>query len=810
MALLAFNEGSFPEGWSLTGGDSSSVSQNIEDFENIPPLAKAFYVRKLPEKLTDGSNLQMQIEYYADPAIAHFPEKLPVYTTDDGAPVAFYDDGTNGGDSLAGDLRYSAYVKEDVALFLKNIAAREKFINDQLPFSYYVGRTVQTLEKLDTFDVEGFQKDQTVPLNAFLIHAQDCGQNILKQNSLFITDLSVVEDPARTYNIYNNTGNPVGAWTFGTLIKNMANTPVTGVSAKAFLKSWVKHWTTDFIVNGNVEAESRPDVMAHLIRPWLEKCGGLSVPHCPAPIGSDPINPGNWECIWDNPLITEANLLKYAPFKLTAIVNRVDLIGNTGYVRNLRNSGETRFIFSLINPATGRVPAHLDPESVDRPAGSGSSVCPDLVTLGSPPIPTIDWDGLNVILEYNNPQTHRCDVRSFMQGWLDLSAYPLPTNNIPNSDFNDALEALTSVVTGAGATPTAPNGSAIGRIRTNERLFSDHLTVNVGPGFPQWSHLDWEFRQFEINPVTHLLEQKPLFNTPKDIMMNFVEGGGGMDDNGFTAPASGDPDVANWIRQHHLRVALGTHSLPAMALSYLARVRGEFMHYSEIDWKTMNQTFGSNYPYPANFRKLRHQYSLQTCQGCHNGETKTFFTHVLPRGYGEPANYWKSTPDHFSGAAGLDSWPKENMGVTQLPGGGTVKNLPIPCGERTFPVVSAFITGRNYGGLNAAPGTFEDDNPNNTATPIPKYPADPDDNTLEGFFYTNDPFNSCASLISSTDPDVIDDMRGRHNDLNFRRDKLCEFLNRPCKASELAASLEPRVFDIMRVVNVVPLPRGSH
>ena len=121
--------------------DGTNVASSVEDFENIAPIVKAYWVTMLTDTLADGSNLQMRIEYYDDPAIKKFPPSLDIYTTDDGRPTTFYDDGTNG-DSATGDFKYSAFFKEDIGLFIRNIQDRQAYIQARLPFDYYVGRTV--------------------------------------------------------------------------------------------------------------------------------------------------------------------------------------------------------------------------------------------------------------------------------------------------------------------------------------------------------------------------------------------------------------------------------------------------------------------------------------------------------------------------------------------------------------------------------------------------------------------------------------------------------------------------------------------
>ena len=69
--------------------------------------------------------------------------------------------------------------------------------------------------------------------------------------------------------------------------------------------------------------------------------------------------------------------------------------------------------------------------------------------------------------------------------------------------YNAALEAITQPVVLAGAGVGKPNASALNQLRINENLLDD-----TGEG------LDWQFRQFLVDPATHLLTQDTLAQTP--------------------------------------------------------------------------------------------------------------------------------------------------------------------------------------------------------------------------------------------------------------------------------------------------------
>ena len=124
---------------------------------------------------------------------------------------------------------------------------------------------------------------------------------------LMLTDLSVVEDPIRTTWTGPATDPRTGAWTFATLMENLAPTPD---AAPAMVKQLVSTWLTDQSVGGFTVA-ARPSIQQLVIDPW---------PKTP----------------------TGALDLTQAPLRLNAIVNRLD-------VRNLDQgkAGEGRFVFGV-------------------------------------------------------------------------------------------------------------------------------------------------------------------------------------------------------------------------------------------------------------------------------------------------------------------------------------------------------------------------------------------------------------------------------------------------------------------------------
>lgn len=161
-------------------------------------------------------------------------------------------------------------------------------------------------------------------------------------------------------------------------------------------------------------------------------------------------------------------------------------------------------------------------------------------------------------------------------------------------------------------------------------------------------------------------------------------------------------------------------------------------------------------------------------------KVKTIFTQVRPVGYGQSLDYWSAIPAYD--LAPIDARFTGNIGKTTMNGGPTAEDVyplfkdPFVFDQNvdvTAPQylvrVSAFLTGRTYnGGLD-----FEDDNK-----------GDANDNLVGSgvaAFYVFDPGNYKAG------PNASDETRPNpqgwtgYNDLERRKNDLCNFVNSDCK-----------------------------
>lgn len=731
-----------------------------------PPQIHHIWIKKLISP-PPGATMQLSIDLDSSYVFEPVSDTIDIYWGDSiGHKITFYDNASHG-DPNAGDGIYNAYLNESVAAFRAEMVNRDALLTANGGYISFVGHSgTEHGQGFSRFDFAGFDSGLPVEVHEGYTTFRFCN-SIKRENSLFITDLSVVENGARTYNVATNTGNPLGKWTFGQLFKNMAG---TSIPVKALLKSFVRPWTELTTVNGQV-ADRRGEVYNLLLKPWLEKAGA-SLPGI--------LDGSNWESVWDQTGVTGDNLCRYAPFKLTAIVNRLDVRENTSYSLDVFNSGETRFIFTLVDYTTGAPPPSNDMD-----------LRRDLTGMFFPGF--VDWIGMNVIFEYGNVETSRCGIKSLAESWVNLSNLPLGS-----APYLEALEQITDRVTGMSAAPGRINGSALNRIRTNEKILykGDFSDTDLGHADFRWAHFDWEFRQFELDGFTHALEQKPVTNTPN----HFFNAAENLSDHkyyicwrkAYLGPfktrymdpcspvgAAEVKNLVNWVFEPHItkQILRGNHNMPKTYGGHYMTgasglVAGEFVHY----WQPNTEDNPLLQTRP-DFKEVRHQLSLNTCEGCHNGETKTIFTHVRPLAYGKSARFWRPpsfVPDTTNGLLDNDSNARAGAPHNIYP------NLyPEMGGKRTFQNVSAFLTGNSYTGVASSPSYADD------------HPSDANDNNLDGLFYVNDPSG-----------DDVSDHRFGYNDLLRRRDDLCSLVNSPCETLS--------IFPLMTNIKFIPLPLGGH
>ncbi len=431
--------------------------------------------------------------------------------------VPLRDDGV-APDRERGDRTYTAQLAFDFAAFDKEQSRRNELAARSRTVPVFSGR--RRLSTTTLIAVEPVKVGQAIDLTRF----PGIPLAVIAANELVITDPGVVNDPTRTFDVCTGIGNPNGVWTFSHLMTEMANQPVTGIDPADFTRRWLQQWETTPTPNVNAVA-ARLQIQNLVINPWpLTGAGKLD--------------------------------MAQAPFRLLAIVNRVDLRTNTTYGSG--NAGEARFVFGVL----------------------------DRNNCGSVP-------QFTVIFEYGINKSGCFLVRNWGQQWHNLGALALGS-----AAYNAALEAITLQFTERNLDPTKlPNRSALNQLRTNENALN-----------PLWELR--EFRIFNSDSDAGHLRETTVKQTPNISLNN-------------TAP------IRDYINANASAIIAGTNAFPL----FFPNVITPFLAGSTPT------PFGMFWNGPAVITNAnaRHPFSLNTCNGCHAGETNTIFTHIKPRTAAAPA-----------------------------------------------------------------------------------------------------------------------------------------------------------------------------
>lgn len=257
-----------------------------------------------------------------------------------------------------------------------------------------------------------------------------------QSRSLLIMHSDVITDPDRTNNPCDAKASTLKAWGFGALMKGIAGTQ-DDRTAVAFIRTWLDQFTrTDLQVNGQ---HVQPRDISVLLKTWGDK---------------------NWE-------------LSLVPFRLLAIVNRIDLLRSPVLLGE--NAGEVRFVFGAMTVAK---------DGTCRPAD------------------------FTVILEFGVRKQSCASLQDWARNWIALGD---PSNPAPSDPrYHASLQMLTDSVTMRDAMPTKPNGSALDHVRTNELM--------GGGG-------RWELREFRLLRGTgsQPLVQDTVTLTPMDSLDGTAE-----------------------------------------------------------------------------------------------------------------------------------------------------------------------------------------------------------------------------------------------------------------------------------------------
>jgi hypothetical protein len=452
---------------------------------------------------------------------------------DEKSPILLRDDG-QGGDEIAGDLVFTGLAFADLeGLKARAEAESQDKVGEVAVFS---GRSVDKFVDGESFDFAAFLGGKLVKLPGVprLLFSLPRAQR-----NLMITDPSVVRDLTRTYDPCSGKGDPFGPWSFGHLMTEMANQPLTGIDPADFVEDWLQRWLSPQLPgSASVVVPPRP-AMQQIIDDWRAASGG------------GPLD------------------LAKAPFRLLAIVNRIDLArrtrGGGGYGGGLGgdflDGGEGRFVFGLVLPSGYQTKGYNNIGVLD--SKTSCRLTP-----------------FTVIMEYKIDRRGCLKVRDWAQQWQALQSMAF------GAGYNAALQAITDQFTTAGVSPGRGNDSALGQLRTNDFLLA----------------APWQMRENQIEVPTGFLEPHQVADTVELMFNNTNTLGGFINAAGMTLPPQSFP----WA---------GASDVPGLGL---------FWDGAHAVLNTLAIVAGA----ANDSNDFRHNFSLGACSGCHARETDARFTHV--------------------------------------------------------------------------------------------------------------------------------------------------------------------------------------
>lgn len=521
------------------------------EFSSLPG-AEDVLVKKIPG---DNYHLIMMVYYSKENYSA------PSVTITNGYTITFKDDG-KGYDEKAGDGLYTAKVDADVKEFRKQAVdiLKQMKENGYKPYRYINRELVYDPNVAGTFDAQGFDANKAVSIagitNGLAPQGGTATMDKIGHNCIFITDLGVVEDSTRTYNYCTQKGNVNGAWTFGTLMRQLASQSPSQIATDAqlsnFVKSWLNTWLSTQIINGDT-VEARTLMNTTILNPWLSKSRGAG-----NPVGQLD--------------------MRFAPFKLTAIANRFDLRAGQQNTNPNEFCGQGRFVYCLIN-----------------------SNCSSVLNM-------------TIIFEYAIFKPNTCDsLKSWAQQWFNLK-----DSTLGSSNYNKALQKITDQFTLCGTNPVGPNQSSLDQIRTND------IALSPAPKM-------WELKEFHIDSTADSLKQTTVAQTPADKYDSET-----INSNVQRMVAFVNQNAGNILKAQYTVPAQwqGFGLLGAASRIFQPPTGNPIPPFRPLHWDGTDSTNKATFIKNNNARS---DFSLQTCNGCHAGETQTSFTHVDAVFYGTEA-----------------------------------------------------------------------------------------------------------------------------------------------------------------------------
>ncbi len=399
----------------------------------------------------------------------------------------------------------------------------------------------------------------------FKLHEIAVGKEML------ITDLAVVNAPEANY---------PGVWSFGHLVDEAFGP----AKSREIVAGWLEGWANGSGpgCSGENRIAGRENLYSLVIAPWKQRDGYQG--------GAAPWLPN----------------LTNAPFRLLAIVNRLDLgrpvnppstsstsLGSTGGYSGGDSlakapSGEARLIFGTV-------------DSKGEPLAGGMTLIFEYGLDGNAVNWARGWHALGEHQDFDN--AYCADLAAFTRSFTDRR---LETTSLP-------------------VTPGAPSGTCqLLRIRTNDgacgklREFRQFdvappaLTAVRLPGTPDEPFFKKGSKENRL--LSAWLDQQRIAS--KEVAEKFARENKPVPDSMRTEIPASLPSLPS--------LSLRGKSNPVSVSGFVSTVENNDKQFHWEGWGLRDE-------------RLHRLLSAQTCCGCHCGDTGTEFFHVAPRSYGEPA-----------------------------------------------------------------------------------------------------------------------------------------------------------------------------
>lgn len=529
-----------------------------------PSVAAETFVQRLKEPTEHGENVLVHIKLPA-PANRALRKSLVRVLGNPESPVVLF-----SSDALAklgkidespGPGFFTAFMQLDEREIGRRLDAEKRLesIGDGKSTLVFRGRSPVAVTTGVRIDRGAFFDGRLVPLGTCPIRPASNADRWAE--SLLITDPQVVQSPGRTNDACLPGGNPDGVWTFKHLMSEMAIG--SGLSTHDFVLSWLSRWLTPYTVNGDT-LPARRQMFDRVILPWANRSGVTAT-------------------LSRRGLSLSGELdLSVAPFRLSAIVNRIDLgatvDGPSGYggatTTQPLDAGELRFVFGVQD------------------------------------VETCNMLSFSVIFEYGVPITGCRGVRDWAVEWTKLNDPGFAPRF--SETWLEQLERMTESVVLSGAAPAKGNGNALNQIRTNEIALAS----------------PWELREFVLGDEDPVLDVTTPANgplQPHTVAMT--------PDDGAFAPSPHPTTDAFVLNDVLDGVPAALPTLPGnCSASYTVPGQLAGAPFRGGNAFTLPPTHWEANVDPTDNREAcaRHQFSLNTCNGCHFGDTSTSFLHVDP------------------------------------------------------------------------------------------------------------------------------------------------------------------------------------